>query len=257
MDMTTTLIVPVHPAPASFTAAWARASADAARRLGHRVLLSDLYAQGFDPAEAPGHYPAEPDATFDVLKAQEAAAANGTLPPEIGAEIGKLTAADNVIFHFPLWWFGPPAMLKGWFDRVLVHGGLHDVDRRFDAGLCRGKRAVFCVSTGSRASESGADGKEGNLRLLLWPAAYTLHYLGFTVLKPVAVHGVHGYHQGTDKRALNDRLSAALEAQPGLVAGLDRREEIAFNADSDFDAEGRLRPDRPSVTPFIRHPPQP
>ena len=144
-------------------------------------------------------------------------------------------------------------MLKGWFDRALAHGHLHDVDHRFDTGLCRDKAALFCVTTGATAAESGPDGKEGDTRLLLWPAAQTLRYCGFEVLEPVLVHGVHGYNRGDRLEAMEARLRAALDRQAELIAGFDDHPRMAFNADSDFDDKGRLRPDRPSVTPFIRH----
>ena len=243
--MPVTLIVTAHPGQGSFTRAWAQASRDACAALGHTVLESDLYAMGFDPAERGAHYGAAPG-PFDPLKAQE-----GALPPQIAAEVEKIRAADLVILHFPLWWFAPPAMLKGWCDRVLAHGHLHDVGRRFDTGLCRGKTALFCVSTGASAAELGPGGKEGHLDLLLWPLAYTLRYCGFDVAHPVAAHGVHGYWQGADRGALEHRLGGVLRDQAGIVQTIDDRPRWPFNADGDFDAEGRLTPDAPRHWPFI------
>ena len=253
--MTTTLIVLAHPEKRSFTGAWADASARAAAALGDTVLRSDLSAMNFDPAEAAAHYDNWPDRPFDPLKAQEKAAARDGLPSVVAQEVAKIRLADRIVFHFPLWWFAPPAVLKGWFDRVLVHGALHSVDQRFDKGLCRGKEALFCVSTGAQETESAHNGKEGNVQMLLWPAAYTLRYLGFTVLRPLVVHGVHGYFQGEEKRALEDRLEAVLAAQQDVMARFNTLPRIAFNADTDFDSEGQLRPDRPSLSHFIRHAP--
>lgn len=254
--MPTSLIVLAHPAPQSFNAAWARASAQASADAGHRVLWSDLYALGFDAAEAPRHYPALPDdARFDPLKAQENAAQSGDLPRDVAAEIAKLRAADRIIVHFPLWWFAPPAILKGWCDRALAHGALHTTAARFDSGQLRGKKALICVTTGSSADESAHNGKEGDIAMLLWPLAYTLRYLGLDVLQPVCVHGVHGYHSGARADALADRLGAVLAAQGDLIRRFDDLPLMAFNSDDDFDAAGRLRADRPSVTPFIRHHP--
>ena len=215
------------------------------------MLRSELAA--FDPVERAGHY-AEPGAPFDVLKAQEAASAANGLPADVAAEVAKLEAADRVIFHFPLWWFAPPAMLKGWFERALVHGRTHDVDNRFDTGRYQGRKALFCVTTGAKASESGPDGKEGDTRLHLWPAAYTLRYLGFDVLEPVLVHGVHGYHRGARKLELEARLRRVLAGQAAVIAGFDDLPVMRFNADADFDAEGRLRADRESFSAFISHP---
>ena len=252
--MPTTLVVLAHPDRRSFNAAWADSTVQASRNAGHEVLWSDLFAMGFDPVEGRHHHTDWPaDAPFDPLKAQEQSAAKGALAPDVQAEIAKIRQADRIIFHFPIWWFSPPAILKGWFERVLVHGALHRVDARFDAGLCAEKTALFCVTTGAKDAECGFDGKEGDLALLLWPVAYTLRYLGFTVLEPATVHGVHGYHKGQQAADLERRLQAVLAEQEAVIAGFDQRPRLAFNADSDFDQDGRLRADRPSYTPFIRH----
>jgi NAD(P)H dehydrogenase (quinone) len=249
--VTTVLIVLAHPERRSFTGQWADATAEAAAAEGHKVLWSDLAGMGFDPVERASHY-TDADSPFDVLKMQERASAEGTLPADAEAEVAKLEAADRVIFHFPLWWFAPPAMLKGWFERVLAHGRTHDVDQRFDTGRFKGRKALFCVTTGAKATESGPDGKEGDTRLHLWPAAYTLRYLGYDVLEPVLVHGVHGYNKGDRRTAMEARLRAVLEAQAGLMAGFDDLPLLRFNADDDFDADGRLKAEAPSYSPFIR-----
>lgn len=246
----TTLVVTAHPAPGSVSAQWAGATAKAAQRAGDRVLTSDLGAMGFDPAEKGAHYGL--DGPFDVLRTQETATAHGRLPGDVAGEIGKIRAASRLVFHFPMWWFGPPALLKGWFDRCLANGALHDGENRFDAGLCRGKSALFCVTTGSSAAESGPDGKEGDARLLLWPLAYALRYCGFDVLQPRLLHGVHGYHRGAARDHMAERIHAALSGQPDLIAGWDTLPRIPFNADTDFDASGRLRPGAPGHSPFIQ-----
>jgi NAD(P)H dehydrogenase (quinone) len=98
LDGRTLLIVLAHPEPSSFTASWARASAEAARAAGAEVTWSDLHAMGFDPVEGPRHYPRhEP---FDPLKAHEAAAATKTLPPDAAAEAEKILAADVIVSTF-------------------------------------------------------------------------------------------------------------------------------------------------------------
>ena len=211
------------------------------------TLYSDLVATGFDPVERAVHYQASPD-NFDPLKAQE----SHPPPADVAPELDKLNAADRIILHFPIWWFSPLAVLKGWCERVLMHGHTHDTGNRFDAGRYRGKQVLFCVTTGSKASESGPDGREGNIEMLLWPLAMTFRYLGFDVLKPEVAHGVHGYHRGLRKAELAARLAKMLADQPSLIAGLSRRDNIPFNADTDFDDSGRLTTDAPSVTPFIR-----
>ena len=248
--MTTTLIVTAHPHAGSFTATWAQATADACLAAGGKVLHSDLVQDGFDPVERFAHY-ADP-AGFDVLKCQENAAATDALPADVAAEIAKVRAADRIILHFPIWWFGPPAIIKGWCDRVLANGAMHTSRERFDTGRFRDKTVLFCVTTGSKAAESAPDGKEGNIAMLLWPLAYTFRYLGFDVALPQVIHGVHGYWKDDAKGALETRLAAHLADHAAVIDGFDTLPKMSFNADSDFDADGRLRADADSVTPFIK-----
>ena len=247
--MATTLIILAHPNRNSFCGAWADATAAAARAAGDTVLWADLSGAAFDPREGADHYP-DPPQGFDPLKAQEA----GPLPMQVAEHVDMIRRADRLVFHFPIWWFAPPAVLKGWFDRVLAHGTLHNVEERFDTGRCRGKSALFCVTTGATASECGLGGKEGDLRLLLWPSAYTLRYLGMSVLEPECVHGVHGYHEGAAHAALEARLSEVLANQASLYRSWSSRPRVAFNSDAEFTEEGRLRASAPSHSPFIRHP---
>jgi len=253
----TTLVVMAHPEPRSFNGAWAQATIAAAEALGQQVMFSDLVSMGFDPVEKGSHYQsassADNDAPFDPLRMQDDAAKNQSLPAEVMAEIGKIRNAQRIIFHFPLWWFGPPAILKGWLERCLVHGELHSSSQRFDTGLSAGKKVLFCVSTGSTAEESSAAGKEGDVNMLLWPMAYALRYLGFTVLQPTVVHGVHGFHQGDAKAELESRLRQVLSEQQALLTRFDDLPAIPFNRDDEFDDNGILRRSAQSQTPFIRH----
>jgi NAD(P)H dehydrogenase (quinone) len=250
-------VILAHPEPRSFNGSWAKATVEAAKASGGQVLFSDLVSMGFDPVEKESHYEelkvASSVGPFDPLKMQDLAANEHCLPTDVAAEILKIKSADRIVFHFPLWWFGPPAILKGWFDRCLVHGELHTSQQRFDAGLFVGKKVLFCVSTGSTALESSPAGKEGDVNLLLWPLAYALRYLGFSVLQPVVVHGVHGFHQGEAKISVENRLEKTLIDQKALISTFDDMPLIQFNSDSDFDDAGTLRATATSHNSFIRH----
>jgi len=248
--MTTTLIVTAHPYRGSFTGSWAQETENACNSMGVSVLRSDLVQDGFDPVERFEHY--RDTAGHDVLKCQEQASQNGELPVDVAAEIAKFQAADRIILHFPIWWFGPPAIVKGWCDRVLANGAMHTSRERFDTGRHRDKTVLFCVSTGSQESESGPDGKEGDVRMLLWPLAYTFRYLGCQVAMPQVVHGVHGYWKDDKKNEMKDRLAAHLSAHSEVVCRFDELPLMHFNPDDAFDESGRLRADAESVTPFIK-----
>ncbi|MFF5932509.1 NAD(P)H-dependent oxidoreductase [Streptomyces sp. NPDC012508] len=98
--------------------------------------------------------------------------------------------------QFPLWWYGMPAILKGWFDRVFVRGfafGLHDEQGRqlrYGEGALAGKRAMVVVSAGAREASLGPRGINGSLDELLFPLQHgTLWYAGIDVLPPLLVHG--------------------------------------------------------------------
>lgn len=100
-------VVLAHPAPDSLNAAIAAAYAETVRDLGHQVVVRDLYAMGFDPclkaAEIPG--PGAPEFGADVA-----------------AERAELADADVLVFVYPIWFNGPPAILKGYVDRVFGMG---------------------------------------------------------------------------------------------------------------------------------------
>lgn len=252
--MQTTLIVTAHPEPNSFTNAWARASAKACKDLGHRVVWSDLYKMEFDPVERAENFKDHKSGNhFDMLKAQDLATENSNFANEIANEQEKVRIADRIIFHYPIWWFKEPAILKGWCDRVLASNAMHTVDERYDNGRFKGTRALFCVNTGANAYECAPDGKEGNLEMLLWPMAHTLRYLGMTTMKPICAYGVHGYHEGEAKIDLEKRLAAIIDNQINIIRDFDGRDIIRFNADDHFDEKGSLKCDAKSYSAFIGH----
>ncbi len=96
------LVILAHPDPGSFNHALAQTACDALRSLGHSVVLHDLYAEGFDPC----------------LPAQEIPRTT-SLPPDVEAHCRDLHDAEALVLVHPNWWGQPPAMLKGWVDRIV------------------------------------------------------------------------------------------------------------------------------------------
>jgi len=117
------LIVHAHPEPQSFTASMMQLARDTLSAAGHTVVVSDLYAMGWNPVASAADFAARknPDYLVYALE-QRHGYEQGGLAPDILAEVEKLKAADLIIFSFPLYWFSEPAMLKGWIDRVLISG---------------------------------------------------------------------------------------------------------------------------------------
>jgi NAD(P)H dehydrogenase (quinone) len=253
-ERSTVLIVLAHPERRIVLRRWAEASAAGAEAAG-RGCCGPTSAPWASTRSRGRSATTSHAGRFDPLKAQEAAAAEGHLPARCRqAEVAKIELADMIVFHFPLWWFGPPAILKGWFDRCLIHGRIHDVDHRFDAGRMRGKRALFLRRPGRVRWNAVRAARRGRRAFCSGRMAYTLRYCGFDVAEPLTVHGVHGYFEGAEERALETRLAEVLADQARVIATLDRRPVMPFNADTDFDATGRLRPGAPSHSPFIRLP---
>src|SRR5882724_972536 len=187
------LLVVAHPEPSSYNAYLACVAHETLSKDGHAVRTSDLYASEFDPSESGRHYGVRLDPTrFDAQAEQCFNWKNRSLPAQVQNEIDKIMWADLLVLQFPLWWFGVPAILKGWMDRVFVYGGLYSGSRRHDRGVCAGKKALICMTTGSSGEACSFDGREGDTHLILWPSLYALRYIGYTVLQPFIIHSVRG-----------------------------------------------------------------
>lgn len=235
------LIVHAHPNPDGFNAALTTRARAALTAAGGTVDVADLYAEGFDPVEAARHYPdAEDPARFTPLAEQRRAYKTGRLPPTVADHIARLERADLVILQFPLWWHGMPAILKGWFDRVFVSGGLYTGRMRYDAGYFRGKRALVSVTTGAPAAAFGPGARGGDMTTMLWPVEYSLHYLGFAVLPAFAAHGVqgHGYSYEGQQTA-ERRLGCQLDAWAARLGGLEHETPKTFPGWPDWNADGQ------------------
>ncbi len=102
------LVLYAHPLADSFAAALHRAVVAALQQSGHEVDDCDLYAEHFDP----------------VLSAAERRAYNLPSPDLSGVagHVARLREAEALVLCFPTWWYGMPAILKGYFDRVWAQG---------------------------------------------------------------------------------------------------------------------------------------
>lgn len=182
------LIVCCHPEPSSFTHAMARTAVGQLEDAGWSVELSDLYAEGFDPVAGRHDFTTCADpARFHYQSEQALAAAERGFSPEIAREQARVARAKLLIFVFPLWWGGMPAMLKGWFDRVLAYGFAYEDGRRFSTGMMPDKTAMLCVTTGGTAQRFSAGDAYGPIEDVLRPVTHCmLRYLGMTVFDTYA-----------------------------------------------------------------------
>jgi NAD(P)H dehydrogenase (quinone) len=165
------LIIYAHPEPKSFNGAMRDVAVAALEGAGHAVTLSDLYAMRFNAVVGAEDFRGErsnPD-FLSVATEQTKAFQDGALAPDIVAEQEKLRRADFVIFQFPVWWFGMPAIMKGWADRVFARGFAYLPGHKYDTGMFRGKTAMVAATTGTSADTYAPDGIDGDILNVLWP----------------------------------------------------------------------------------------
>lgn len=179
-------VVLAHPKPTSFCAAVARTCASALEASGAQVVMRDLYALDFDPR----------------LKAGELPTAHGWGPaPDVVAERALLADIDGFVFVYPFWFNAPPAILKGYADRVLSMGfgyqpGPHGADP-----LLVGK-TLLSIST-SGAPEHWVD-STGALTALM--TVFDLHLAAVTGLRVVGHEHLGGITGPMAEEAAQDVL---------------------------------------------------
>lgn len=98
-------LILAHPDPNSFNHAIAQTAVEALKTNGQKIFFHDLYQETFDPL-----LPAE-----EILK-------DAVLAPDIQRHCEEIANADGIIIVHPNWWGQPPAILKGWVDRVIRPG---------------------------------------------------------------------------------------------------------------------------------------
>lgn len=102
------LMIYAHPREDSLCAALRDAARAALESAGHQVEVRDLYAEGFRPALSPKEHGRYHDASGNLAGIEDHAE--------------SLRRTDALLLVYPTWWYGMPAMLKGWFDRVWAPG---------------------------------------------------------------------------------------------------------------------------------------
>ena len=91
-----------------------REATAALRAAGHEVVVSDLYAMGFDPVSDRRNFTTVADPIQLKQQAEESlTSARGGFAPNLQAEMDKLAWCDVVILQSPIWWLGMPAIMKG------------------------------------------------------------------------------------------------------------------------------------------------
>jgi putative NADPH-quinone reductase len=184
-------LVYAHHEQKSFNHAMYQKAISALTDAGHEVKTSDLYGMAFNPVSNRKNFSSvyDPEYLKQQLEEVHATKVNG-FSADIEAELLKLEWCDIMIWQFPLWWFGVPAILKGWVDRVFAMGRTYGNGRFYENGTFRKKRALLSLTTGGAPEAYTKGGFNGDLLNMLKPIHRgIMQFTGFSVLAPHVVYG--------------------------------------------------------------------
>ncbi len=201
------LSVYAHSEPRSLTSSLKNIAISELLAQKHNILESDLYGMGFSALAERIDFTQLSGNHYNYMLEQKNTAKNGLLfSPDIMAEIEKLAQADIILFHTPIWWFSVPAILKGWFDRVLAMGVAWDGGKIYEKGLLRGKSAMLCVVAGGPKEYYSEGGKhKATMEQILHPIQHgTFAFCGLDVLEPYIVYNSLGMNPGQYQKTIDD-----------------------------------------------------
>ena len=127
-------LIVAHPNPSSFVASLAMSYGEAVESLGHKTIMRDLYGMSFDPC----------------LKADELPTSAGFAPrADVASERLMLADVDVFALFYPFWLNAPPAILKGYLERVFGMGFAYAKGREGNEPLLRGRRLISFTASGA------------------------------------------------------------------------------------------------------------
>uniref|UniRef100_A0A3Q3BIQ0 NAD(P)H dehydrogenase, quinone 1 n=1 Tax=Kryptolebias marmoratus TaxID=37003 RepID=A0A3Q3BIQ0_KRYMA len=200
---------------------------------GCTVEVSDLYAMNFKATATAEDIKGDVKnaENFCYLEESRIAWEEGRLSDDITKEQTKIAEADMIIFQFPMYWFGLPAVMKGWIDRVLTHGFAFSQEKRYSQG-------VFKVSIDIKRLEPL---RQSLYCLTLNGNCFSLqngilNYCGFQVLAP-QIFWAPALTADEDRKSMLEawrtRLQGLLEEKPLSFFSLDCFDEKAFQLKPD------------------------
>lgn len=134
------LIVYTHPRVESLNHAILETCVNTFEKNGHKVEVRDLYKMGFNPV-------LEGDDAIHIEN-HKFVRTNTSFPEEIEVEMQHIRNADLLLYIYPVWWNGFPAMMKGYVDRVFQHGFAYSFESDEPKKNFGGKKALFIHTTG-------------------------------------------------------------------------------------------------------------
>jgi NAD(P)H dehydrogenase (quinone) len=198
------LTVVCHPKPSSFSHAVAAQFIAGAERAGHTVELADLYAEGFDPIVS------ERDLQqFDGVE----------MPDDVLQEQARVERSDALCLVFPIWWYGAPAMMKGWLDRVWSAGWAYTWHQEPEGSLLPSRPCAVLVPMGASRRQLDRWGYDNDLENL-----WRYGVLGYCGVDPIRLEFLEdsGWDTGVHLRHLETAYDAGvnIEADPRAKPGI-------------------------------------
>ena len=188
-----------HPDAGSFSHAVAQRFTQGIKDAGHTGELADLHSEGFDPRWS---------------LADLAQNTGEPMPADVLAEQKRIDRCDAICLIFPLFWYGMPAMMKGWLDRVWSWGWAYDQLEDYNQSLQRPRTGLMLVPAGASPAEWEEYGFDKAMNLI-WKTGT----MGFFGLSDTNIHYLNGAN-GTRKRRL-ELLERSYQAGLSISAPLD------------------------------------
>ena len=176
------LIVYAHPNSGSLNHFFKQTVLESLQESGEEIAVRDLNEINFNPV-----------LSLEDMNGQRM----GTVADDVKTEQDFITWADRIIFIYPIWWTGMPAIMKGYIDRVFSYGFAYRYDQGVQKGLLTGKKTIIINSHGKSNAEYEAMGMDKALILTSDTGIFT--YSGLEIQQ-------HFYFDKAD-RASADNIS--------------------------------------------------
>ena len=169
------LILYAHPNPQSFNHAILESFTKGLGEAGHIHEVVDLYAAKFNPCLSGDD--------FVQLMA-------GKVTGDVQLQQEKVSWADGLVFIHPIWWTGPPAILKGWIDRVFSMGFAYAIDEKEGhvTGLLKNQKALVINTAGGTEAEAKMVGSAEALKRI--EDDFMLKFIGIHDVQHVIFYNV-------------------------------------------------------------------
>jgi len=186
------LVIYAHPNPKSFNHAILESFTRGLAEAGHPYEKVDLYGINFNPCLR----------GEDIAQLME-----GKVPDDVRAQQEKVSEAEGLVFIHPIWWTGPPAILKGWIDRVFSIGFAYAFDEKdgHPIGLLKNQKALVINTSGAAEEDAKVTGSDELIKKLMDDAM--LRFCGINNVQRVVFFNV----LMTDEKTRSGYLNEAYE----------------------------------------------